>query len=156
MKINFLVGTMIELPKACIIADKIAKCVDFFSYGTNDLTQTTLGLSRDDASLVIRKYLELGIYEDDPFVTIDKQGVGYLLELANAKGRGANPNLEIGICGEHGGDHKSITYCASIGCNYVSCSPFRVVGAVFSAAQASIREELNWVENDNKVKNVVV
>lgn len=153
--VTFKVGTMVELPKACIIADKIAKCVDFFSYGTNDLTQTTLGLSRDDASNVIRKYLELGIYKDDPFVSIDKQGVGYLLELANEKGRGSNADLEIGVCGEHGGDHKSITYFASIGCDYVSCSPFRVIGAIFSAAQANIRGAINYVEDDNKAKNSI-
>lgn len=141
--VRYKIGTMIELPKAAIIANQFASHVDFFSYGTNDLTQTTLGLSRDDTARLINQYIELGIYKKDPFVTIDEESVGYLLELANKKGKAANPNLSIGVCGEHGGDHKSILYFASIGCNYVSCSPFRVMGAMFSAAQAEIIMQRN-------------
>ncbi|MBI1301863.1 MAG: pyruvate, phosphate dikinase [Alphaproteobacteria bacterium] len=139
-KVEYLVGTMIELPRAALTADKIAENADFFSFGTNDLTQTALGMSRDDASNFLPYYTEKGIYERDPFISIDVDGVGALVDIAQEKGRATNPNIKLGICGEHGGDPSSIAFCESVGLDYVSCSPYRVPIARLAAAQAAIRE----------------
>jgi pyruvate,orthophosphate dikinase len=130
---------MIELPRAALVADKIAEHADFFSFGTNDLTQTTLGLSRDDSGRFLPRYVERKIYPDDPFQTLDVEGVGQLVRLATEKGRKANPNLKIGICGEHGGDPKSIEFFNEIGLDYVSCSPFRVPIARLAAAHTILK-----------------
>ena len=135
--IEYLVGTMIELPRACLIADEIAEHVDFFSFGTNDLTQTSFGLSRDDASRFLPDYLSEGIFKVDPFVELDQNGVGQLVKIGVEKGRSTKSDIKIGICGEHGGNPPSIKFCADTGMNYVSCSPFRVPIALFAAAQAS-------------------
>ena len=137
IKLDYLVGTMIELPRAAIRANDIAKHADFFSFGTNDLTQTTFGISRDDSGKFLNDYIENKIFEIDPFISIDK-GVGELVALATKKGRKQNKKLKLGICGEHGGDPKSIHFCARIGLNYVSCSPFRVPIARLAAAQAAL------------------
>ena len=139
--VEYMVGTMIELPRAALTADEIAKNADFFSFGTNDLTQTALGMSRDDASNFLPYYTEKGIYERDPFVSIDVDGVGVLVDIAQEKGRATNPDLKLGICGEHGGDPASIAFCESVGLDYVSCSPYRVPIARLAAAQAAIREQ---------------
>ena len=139
-KVEYLVGTMIELPRAALTADDIAVVADFFSFGTNDLTQTTLGMSRDDAANFLPAYIGHGIFERDPFATLDIQGVGALIEMSKEKGRRVNPALKLGICGEHGGDPASIAFCEKIGLDYVSCSPYRVPIARLAAAQASIRE----------------
>jgi len=135
--VKYLVGTMIELPRACLIADEIAEHVDFFSFGTNDLTQTSFGLSRDDASRFLPDYLAEGIFKVDPFVELDQNGVGQLVKIGVEKGRSIKSDIKIGICGEHGGNPPSIKFCADTGMNYVSCSPFRVPIALFAAAQAS-------------------
>ncbi len=140
IKVEYTIGTMIELPRACVTADEFAKGMDFFSFGTNDLTQTTYGLSRDDAGKFIPIYIEKGIFLEDPFQTIDRNGVGAMMQIAIEKGRKINPMLEIGICGEHGGDPNSIEFCHQIGLNYVSCSPYRVPIARLAAAQASLKE----------------
>lgn len=134
-EIEYLVGTMIELPRAALVADKIAAEADFFSFGTNDLTQTTLGLSRDDAGKFLPRYVEAKIYPDDPFQTIDREGVGQLVKMAVERGRSVKPAIKLGICGEHGGDPRSIEFFDSIGLDYVSCSPFRVPIARLAAAQ---------------------
>ena len=136
--LDYQVGTMIELPRAALLADRIAKSADFFSFGTNDLTQTVYGLSRDDAGKFLPKYVESGIYEKDPFVTLDREGVGLLVEIAAEKGRKTKPGLKLGICGEHGGDPASIIFCQQAGLDYVSCSPYRVPVARLAAAQAAI------------------
>ncbi|MCC7428740.1 MAG: pyruvate, phosphate dikinase [Alphaproteobacteria bacterium] len=138
MKLDYSVGTMIELPRAALTADAIADAADFFSFGTNDLTQTTLGLSRDDAGRFLPHYVEQGILPKDPFVTIDREGVGALVRIAAEKGRGRKPGLKLGICGEHGGDPASIAFCESVGLDYVSCSPYRVPVARLAAAQAAL------------------
>ncbi len=141
--VEYSVGTMIELPRAALTADAIAEKADFFSFGTNDLTQTTLGMSRDDASNFLPYYTEKGIYERDPFVSIDVNGVGQLVDIAQQKGRSVNADIKLGICGEHGGDPASIAFCEKIGLNYVSCSPYRVPIARLAASQAAIREADN-------------
>ena len=138
--VEYIVGTMIELPRACLTADKIAEVADFFSFGTNDLTQTTLGMSRDDAGNFLPEYTNKGIFERDPFATLDVEGVGALIEIAKEKGRATNAALKLGICGEHGGDPSSIAFCEQVGLDYVSCSPYRVPIARLAAAQAAIRE----------------
>jgi len=135
IKINYQIGTMIELPRACLTADKIAKEADFFSFGTNDLTQTTFGFSRDDIGSFIQHYFDNQILSNDPFKTIDINGVGQLIKEGVTKGRKSKPKLKIGICGEHGGDPKSIKFCGEIGLNYVSCSPYRIPIARLSAAK---------------------
>ena len=142
LKIEFLVGTMIELPRAAIKAKEIAKHAEFFSFGTNDLTQTTFGISRDDSGKFLNDYLENKIFSVDPFVSID-EGVSDLVEIAVEKGRKQNKNLKLGICGEHGGDPHSISFCSNAGLNYVSCSPYRVPIARLAAAQAEIKKNLN-------------
>jgi len=139
MKIDYLVGTMIELPRAILKAKDIAKHADFFSFGTNDLTQTTFGISRDDSGKFLNDYIENKIFEIDPFISIDKI-VGELIEIAAIKGKKQNKNIKLGICGEHGGDPKSINFCSRIGLNYVSCSPYRVPVARLAAAQAQLKK----------------
>jgi pyruvate,orthophosphate dikinase len=135
--ITYLVGTMIELPRAAIRAHAIAEVAEFFSFGTNDLTQTTFGISRDDASSFLMTYQQKGIIEQDPFVTLDIDGVGELVRIASDKGRATRPDIKLGICGEHGGDPASVKFCEQIGLDYVSCSPFRVPIARLAAAQAA-------------------
>ncbi|WP_026843083.1 pyruvate, phosphate dikinase [Citrifermentans bremense] len=141
VKVEYLIGTMIELPRAAITADAIAAEADFFSFGTNDLTQTTFGLSRDDAGKFLPFYVENGLLEDDPFVTLDQQGVGELVRMGCQKGRQTRPGIKLGICGEHGGDPASVIFCDSVGLDYVSCSPFRVPIARLSAAHATLNAE---------------
>jgi pyruvate,orthophosphate dikinase len=132
---------MIELPRACIRADEIAAYADFFSFGTNDLTQTTLGLSRDDAEgKFLTRYLEDGVLERNPFETIDQGGVGDLMRIAVDRGRGAKEGIKLGICGEHGGEPESVAFCHRLGLDYVSCSPYRVPLARLAAAQAALSE----------------
>jgi pyruvate,orthophosphate dikinase len=140
IRVNYLIGTMIELPRACIAADKIVKDggAQFFSFGTNDLTQTGLGMSRDDYGGFIRHYTENDIVPKDPFQVIDFEGVGGLMQIGVERGRSADPNLKVGICGEHGGEPDSVKFCHRIGLNYVSCSPFRVPIARLAAAQAAL------------------
>ncbi|MGH7854374.1 MAG: pyruvate, phosphate dikinase [Candidatus Binatia bacterium] len=137
-KVRYLIGTMIELPRACMVADEIAEEAEFFSFGTNDLTQTCLGLSRDDAGKFLPTYVLNGLLPQDPFVSIDRDGVGALMQIAVAKGRKVRKHLEIGICGEHGGDPKSVVFCHEMGLSYVSCSPYRVAIAKLAAAQAAL------------------
>jgi pyruvate,orthophosphate dikinase len=138
MTIEYTIGTMIELPRAALIADQIAEIADFFSFGTNDLTQTTFGLSRDDAGKFLPSYIEQGILAKDPFVSIDVEGVGELVRIAATKGRATKKGLKLGICGEHGGDPASIAFCEEVGLDYVSCSPYRVPVARLAAAQATL------------------
>ena len=140
-KVDYMVGTMIELPRAALTADQIAEEAEFFSFGTNDLTQTTYGISRDDINNFLPAYLKLGIFKQDPFATLDQAGVGQLVKMATAKGRNTRPNLKVGICGEHGGDPESVKFCHKIGLNYVSCSPFRLLTARLAAAQAALEEK---------------
>jgi pyruvate,orthophosphate dikinase len=138
---TYLLGTMVELPRAALNAKNIALHADFFSFGTNDLTQTTLGLSRDDCSKFLPDYLENKIIENDPFISIDIDGVGVLVKMATEEGIKSNKMLKLGICGEHGGDPKSIDFFHSIGLNYVSCSPYRVPIARLAAAQAYLKKK---------------
>jgi pyruvate,orthophosphate dikinase len=139
IKVPYIIGTMIEVPRAALVADQIAEHAQFFSFGTNDLTQMTYGYSRDDAGKFLVHYLAEKILPIDPFQVLDTEGVGQLIIMAKEKGRKVNPNLKIGICGEHGGDPHSIDFCYKIGLDYVSCSPFRVPIARLAAAQAEIR-----------------
>ena len=141
ISMKYEVGTMIEIPRAALTADEIATEADFFSFGTNDLTQMTFGFSRDDAGKFLDYYYENKIYESDPFAHIDQKGVGKLVEMATEKGRGANAHLHVGICGEHGGDPTSVEFCHRTGLDYVSCSPFRVPIARLAAAQAAVKEK---------------
>ena len=140
-RIEYLVGTMIELPRACLMAGEIAEAAEFFSFGTNDLTQTTLGVSRDDAARFLTTYVERGIYARDPFVSLDVEGVGQLIEMAAERGRAARPGIKLGICGEHGGDPASIAFCEATGLDYVSASPYRVPIARLAAAQAALAKQ---------------
>jgi pyruvate,orthophosphate dikinase len=137
-KQEYMVGTMIEIPRAAITADQVAQQADFFSFGTNDLTQTTMGLSRDDYTKFSKEYENLKIFKADPFASIDQEGVGKLIQMAIKLGRQTRPDLEIGICGEHGGDPSSVEFCYRVGMNYVSCSPYRVPIARLAAAQAAL------------------
>jgi pyruvate,orthophosphate dikinase len=137
-KIPYLIGTMIELPRAALTAAKIAESAEFFSFGTNDLTQTTLGLSRDDAGRFLPSYIDRGILADDPFQILDTEGVGRLVRMAVEEGRLVRPNFKVGLCGEHGGEPRSIAFCHSLGLDYVSCSPFRVPIARLAAAHAAL------------------
>ena len=140
-KLDFLVGTMIELPRAAIKAKDIAKHAEFFSFGTNDLTQTTFGISRDDSGKFLNDYIENKIFDIDPFISID-DGVGDLIEIAVIKGKKQNKKIKLGICGEHGGDPKSIDFCSKTGLDYVSCSPYRVPIARLAAAQAQLKSKI--------------
>ena len=139
--LQYEVGTMIEIPRAALTADEIAKEADFFCFGTNDLTQMTFGFSRDDAGKFLNAYYDNKIFENDPFAKLDQTGVGKLMETAIKLGKPVNPNLHVGICGEHGGDPSSVEFCHKIGLDYVSCSPFRVPIARLAAAQAAIAEQ---------------
>jgi len=136
--VSYMIGTMIELPRAALTADEIARSAEFFSFGTNDLTQTTYGLSRDDAGRFLPSYVDRGIFADDPFQVLDTQGVGRLIRIAVEDGRRVRPNIKLGICGEHGGEARSIAFCHNIGLDYVSCSPFRVPIARLAAAHAAL------------------
>jgi pyruvate,orthophosphate dikinase len=139
VRFRYLVGTMIEIPRGALTADEIARVAEFFSFGTNDLTQTTLGVSRDDAGRFLVPYVaDLEIYEKDPFETLDRDGVGALMRTASEKGRAARPKLKLGICGEHGGDPASVRFCHELGLDYVSCSPFRLPIARLAAARAAL------------------
>jgi len=140
VSLEYHIGTMIEVPRAALLAGEIAKYADFFSFGTNDLTQMTFGISRDDAGTFLHKYLEQGVLEDDPFQTLDEAGVGELVRIGVERGRAANPHLHLGICGEHGGDPKSIAFCHRVGLDYVSCSPYRVPVARLAAARANLEQ----------------
>ena len=154
-KVEYLVGTMIELPRAALLADQIAEVAEFFSFGTNDLTQTTMGLSRDDAGRFLPDYVDekkAGIFKDDPFQTLDREGVGMLIRWGIERGRATNPKLKIGICGEHGGDAESVKFCHEVGMNYVSASPFRVPIARLAAAQAVMEEKAAKKKSKRKGK----
>jgi phosphoenolpyruvate synthase/pyruvate phosphate dikinase len=140
-RVDYLVGTMIELPRAALTANRIAEVAEFFSFGTNDLTQTAMGLSRDDAGRFLPFYVEKKIFPDDPFQTLDQEGVGQLIEIGIKKGRSANADLKVGICGEHGGDPESVIFCHKVGMNYVSCSPYRVPIALLAAAHAALADQ---------------
>ena len=139
-KVPYLIGTMIELPRAALRAAEIAESAEFFSFGTNDLTQTTYGLSRDDAGSFLKTYQDRGILEHDPFVTLDQEGVGELIQIAVERGRKSRSGIKLGICGEHGGDPDSVRFCHQIGLDYVSCSPYRVPIARLAAAQAAVQK----------------
>jgi pyruvate,orthophosphate dikinase len=138
--VRYLIGTMIEVPRAALIADKIAKIAEFFSFGTNDLTQLTFGYSRDDVAKFLPEYLQKNLLPSDPFSVLDQEGVGELIKIGIERGRRARPDLKIGICGEHGGEPSSVEFCHEVGMTYVSCSPFMIPIARLSAAQASIKE----------------
>jgi pyruvate,orthophosphate dikinase len=137
-RVTYLIGTMIELPRAALTAAQIAQSAEFFSFGTNDLTQTTMGLSRDDAGRFLPSYIDRGILADDPFQVLDTEGVGRLVRMAAEEGRRVRPNIKLGICGEHGGEPRSISFCHEIGLDYVSCSPFRIPIARLAAAHAAL------------------
>jgi pyruvate,orthophosphate dikinase len=138
---KYMVGTMIEIPRAALTADEVAREAEFFSYGTNDLTQTALGISRDDYVKFSKAYEDLKIFKADPFAVLDQEGVGKLVEMGIKLGRQTRPDLEVGICGEHGGEPSSVEFCYRVGMNYVSCSPYRVPIARLAAAQAAISGE---------------
>jgi pyruvate,orthophosphate dikinase len=137
-RVEYLVGTMIELPRAALRAADLAEHAEFFSFGTNDLTQTTFGISRDDSGHFLQAYMDKGIFEADPFVRLDQDGVGDLIRIAAERGRGVRSDIKMGICGEHGGDPASIAFCETVGLDYVSCSPYRVPIARLAAAQAAL------------------
>jgi len=138
--LKYLIGTMIEIPRGAITADQVAETAQFFSFGTNDLTQTTLGMSRDDSGSFLPAYQNLEIIKQNPFATVDMTGVGGLMKVAIEKGRKTRPEIKLGICGEHGGDPASVKFCHDIGLTYVSCSPFRVPIARLAAAQAALAD----------------
>ena len=138
---EYHIGTMIEIPRAALTADAIAEEAEFFSFGTNDLTQMTFGFSRDDAGKFLDSYYKNKIYESDPFAKLDQVGVGQLVKMAVEKGKATRPNIKLGICGEHGGDPSSVEFCHRVGLNYVSCSPFRVPIARLAAAQAALKDK---------------
>nr|MCR5402526.1 pyruvate, phosphate dikinase [Butyrivibrio sp.] len=160
-KLDYEVGTMIEIPRAALTADEIAKEADFFCFGTNDLTQMTFGFSRDDAGKFLNAYYDTKIFENDPFAKLDQTGVGKLMEMSIKLGKPVNPKLHVGICGEHGGDPSSVEFCHKIGLDYVSCSPFRVPVARLAAAQAAIAEKAakkcdNCSESNDTTKKSIV
>src|SRR5207247_1216235 len=143
VKLHYLVGTMIEVPRGALTADEIARTAEFFSFGTNDRTQTCLGMSRDDSGSFLPPYTELEIVKKNPFASIDQTGVGQLMKIAVEKGNASRPGIKLGICGEHGGDPDSVKFCHRIGLTYVSCSPYRVPVARLAAAQAALEEEIS-------------
>src|SRR5437660_5305304 len=151
VKLNYLVGTMIEVPRGALTADEIAQTAEFFSFGTNDLTQTTLGMSRDDSGSFLGPYQELEIVKKNPFATVDQSGVGQLMQIAVEKGQSTRSDIKLGICGEHGGDPDSVKFCHRIGLTYVSCSPFRVPVARLAAAQAALEEESKAVKGNGRI-----
>jgi pyruvate,orthophosphate dikinase len=140
-KIKYMFGTMIEIPRASIVADKLAQVAEFFSFGTNDMTQMGFGFSRDDIGSFLPDYIKKGILPFDPFQSIDQEGIGELIKIGIERGRKTRRNLEVGICGEHGGEPRSVEFCHRVGMNYVSCSPFRVPIAILAAAQAVLKEK---------------
>ena len=150
VKVSYKVGTMIEVPRAALVADKIATEAEFFSFGTNDLTQMGGGFSRDDAGKFLKDYVDKEIYEKDPFQSLDQEGIGELLKIGVEKGRATNKKLTIGICGEHGGDPATVMFCHNIGLNYVSCSPYRVPIARLAAAQGVITQKAEAKKNIKK------
>jgi pyruvate,orthophosphate dikinase len=150
VKVRYMIGTMIEIPRACLVADQIAQTAEFFSFGTNDLTQTVLALSRDDAGKFLPLYVERKIYAEDPFVSIDQEGVGEMMKMAIERGRKTRKDLELGICGEHGGEPRSVMFCHKIGLDYVSCSPYRVPIAKLAAAHAALKEQVKVKEMGEK------
>jgi pyruvate, orthophosphate dikinase len=153
-RVEYLVGTMIELPRAALMADRIAEVAEFFSFGTNDLTQTTYGISRDDSGSFLPLYIEQGVLDEDPFRVLDRDGVGQLVALGTRKGRATRPDLKVGICGEHGGDPSSVTFCHRTGLDYVSCSPFRVPIARLAAAQAALYESDAAAQEEQRLQTV--
>ncbi|MFC1500814.1 putative PEP-binding protein, partial [Candidatus Zixiibacteriota bacterium] len=145
VKVKYMVGTMMEIPRACLVADKVAQQAEFFSYGTNDLTQMAYGYSRDDSGRFLAEYVEAGVLAGDPFQSLDQEGVGQLVETGVRLGRSVNPKLKIGVCGEHGGDPASVGFFHNAGLDYVSCSPYRVPIARLAAAQAVLDEtQASW------------
>ena len=140
MNFEYMTGTIIELPRACLLAGEIAERAEFFSFGTNDLTQTTYGFSRDDIGHFLDIYHKKGVLSEDPFVSIDRSGVGELVRIGAERGRAVRPDLKMGICGEHGGDPASVAFCQEVGLDYVSCSPYRVPIAQLAAAQVALQE----------------
>jgi pyruvate,orthophosphate dikinase len=152
VKLSYSVGTMIEVPRGALTANEIAESAEFFSFGTNDLTQTTLGMSRDDSGSFLPPYQELEIVKKNPFATIDQTGVGQLMEIAITKGQQTRPGIKLGICGEHGGDPDSVKFCHKLGLTYVSCSPFRVPVARLAAAQAAIDEKRKAAKSASEAK----
>ena len=142
VKLTYQVGTMIELPRACLMAGQVAETAEFFSFGTNALTQTTYGISRDDAASFLGTYVAKGILAIDPFISVDRDGVGELVKIGVTRGRKTRPSLKVGICGEHGGDPASVAFCHEVGLDYVSCSPYRVPIARLAAAQAALGKEI--------------
>jgi pyruvate,orthophosphate dikinase len=154
VQFEYLVGTMIEVPRGALTADEIANTAEFFSFGTNDLTQTALGISRDDMGNFLMPYVENEIFKKNPFATLDTVGVGQLMQIAVQKGRSSRPDIKLGICGEHGGDPDSVKFCHKLGLNYVSCSPYRVPVARLAAAQAAIEEKRAAAKNGGVVSKV--
>jgi pyruvate,orthophosphate dikinase len=154
VKFSYMVGTMIEVPRGALTADEIAQTAEFFSFGTNDLTQTALGMSRDDSGSFLSAYQELEILKKNPFASIDQTGVGQLMKIAVEKGQSTRPQIKLGICGEHGGDPDSVKFCHRIGLTYVSCSPFRVPVARLAAAQAALEEEAKAVKLNGKTRGL--
>jgi pyruvate,orthophosphate dikinase len=154
VKLSYLVGTMIEVPRGALTADEIAHTAEFFSFGTNDLTQTALGMSRDDSGSFLPAYAEMEIIKKNPFASIDQSGVGQLMQIAVSKGQATRPDIKLGICGEHGGDPDSVKFCHRIGLSYVSCSPFRVPVARLAAAQAALEGEASAVKRNGHVKKL--
>jgi pyruvate,orthophosphate dikinase len=152
-KFKYTIGTMVELPRACVTAHEIAQVAEFFSFGTNDLTQTTFGLSRDDSGKFLPAYVEHDILPRDPFESIDVNGVGELMRIGVEKGRSTRPKLKVGICGEHGGEPDSVMFCHRIGLDYVSCSPFRIPIARLAAARAVVLEKLSQPKTEVKKSN---
>jgi pyruvate,orthophosphate dikinase len=152
VRLDYIVGTMVELPRASLTADTIAQEAEFFSFGTNDLTQTSLGLSRDDSGMFLPPYIERGIMEYDPFVVLDQEGVGELIHIGVERGRRTRPDLKVGICGEHGGEPRSIAFCHRTHLDYVSCSPYRVPIARLAAAQAALQDEAEKAGEKEKKK----
>jgi pyruvate,orthophosphate dikinase len=150
VKVRYMIGTMIEIPRACIVADQIAREAEFFSFGTNDLTQTTLALSRDDAGRFLPLYVERKVYAEDPFVSIDQEGVGAMMQMGSERGRKSRKDIELGICGEHGGDPASVMFCHKIGLDYVSCSPYRIPIAKLAGAHASLKDKVKVKEMGEK------
>jgi pyruvate,orthophosphate dikinase len=154
VKLTYLVGTMIEVPRGALTADEIAQTAEFFSFGTNDLTQTTLGMSRDDSGSFLPPYQELEIVKKNPFASVDQNGVGQLMKIAVEKGQKTRPAIKLGICGEHGGDPDSVKFCHRIGLTYVSCSPFRVPVARLAAAQAALEEAPKPVSMNGRARGI--
>ena len=150
VKVRYMIGTMIEIPRACLAAGEIASQAEFFSFGTNDLTQTVLALSRDDAGKFLPGYVDRKIYKEDPFVSIDQEGVGEMMRMGVERGRKVRKDLELGICGEHGGDPASVIFCHQIGLDYVSCSPYRIPVAKLAAAHANLKGKVKVKEMGEK------